>query len=97
MKFGGSSATGAPCYAPAMATRPKRPTDFAQLGKLIVDIATGQVPNDSAMVPAPGIAKLRRAAAKKGGKARAKALSSRKRKAIAKKAARARWGTTGHK
>ncbi len=30
-----------------MATRPKRPGDFAQLGKLMVDILTGQAPNDS--------------------------------------------------
>ena len=79
------------CDTRAVATRPKRPRDFAQLGKLIVEIATGQVQNDSATVPAAGIAKVRRAAAKKGGKARAKALSPRKRKAIAKKAARARW------
>jgi hypothetical protein len=27
--------------------RPKRPRDFAQLGKLTVDIATGVIPNDS--------------------------------------------------
>ena len=79
-----------PCYAPGMA-RPKRPADFAQRAKLIVDMLTGQAPNDSATVPAAGIAKVRRSAAEKGGMARAKALSPRKRKAIAKKAARARW------
>ena len=80
------------CDTSAMAKRPKRPGDFAQRAKLIVDMLTGQVPNDSATVPAAGIAKVRRMAAKKGGKARAKALSPRKRKAIARKAARARWG-----
>ena len=79
------------CDTRAMPTRPKRPTDFAQRAKLIVDMLTGRVPNDSATVPAAGIAKVRRAAAKKGGKARAKALSPRERKAIAKKAAAARW------
>ncbi|MDE2739959.1 MAG: hypothetical protein OXI58_00065 [Gemmatimonadota bacterium] len=26
--------------------RPKRPTDMNQLGKLVVDMATGQVPKD---------------------------------------------------
>jgi hypothetical protein len=71
--------------------RPKRPGDFAQRAKLIVDILTGQAPNDSPKGPEIRVSMVRRKAAKKGGKARAKALSPRKRKAIAKKAARARW------
>lgn len=75
-----------------MAKRPKRPGDFAQRGKLIVDMLTGQTPNDSASVPDARLSRVRTKAAKKGGKARAKALSPRKRKAIAKKAARVRWG-----
>jgi hypothetical protein len=58
--------------------RPKRPADFAQRAKLIVDMLTGQAPNDSAGVPAAGLSKVRTKAAKKGGKARAKALSPRK-------------------
>jgi hypothetical protein len=73
--------------------RPKRPADFAQRAKLIVDMLTGQAPNDSASVPPARLAKVRTKAAKKGGKARAKALGPRKRKAIAKKAARARWSS----
>ena len=40
----------------------------------------------------PAAVALGRLGGLKGGKARAKALSPRKRKAIAKKAARARWG-----
>jgi len=63
-----------------------------QLAKLIGDIATGERPNDS---PRPGAetptTAARRKGGLKGGKARAKNLSGRKRSAIAKKAARARW------
>jgi hypothetical protein len=72
--------------------RPKRPTDFAQRAKLIVDMLTGQAPNDSPKGPESDRAKVGRKGGLKGGKARAKALSPRKRKAIAQKAARARWG-----
>lgn len=74
-----------------MPTRPKRPADFAQRGKLIVDILTGLVPNDSPKGAEIRVSMVRRKAAKKGGKARARKLSATKRKAIAKKAARARW------
>jgi hypothetical protein len=80
------------CDTRTMATRPKRPGDFAQLGKLVVDILTGERPNDSPKGSDIRLSTVRRKAATKGGKARAKALSPRKRKAIAKKAARARWG-----
>lgn len=62
---------------------PKRPRDMMQLAKYIGEIATGERPDDEA--PEPD------AAAVKRGKARAAKLSPRKRKAIAKKAARARW------
>jgi hypothetical protein len=72
--------------------RPARPRDFAQLGKLIVDIATGERPNDST-VPQP---ETRKAAAGRkggirGGRVRAAKLSPRRRREIAKKAAAARW------
>ena len=66
-----------------------------QLAKLIGDIATGQRPNDSPLPETPEAAAAtaaRRKGGLKGGKARAKALSPRKRRAIAEKAARARWG-----
>lgn len=66
-----------------MAKLPKRPRDTAQLAKFMVDMATGQRPKDA---PAPDDK-----AAVERGKARAAKLSPRKRKAIAKKAARARW------
>lgn len=79
------------CDTRAMAKRPKRPRDPAELAKLIGDIATGERLNDS---PTPGdlrLSTVRRKAATKGGKARAKKLSPKNRTAIAKKAARARW------
>ena len=72
--------------------RLKRPRDPIQLAKLIGDIATGQTSDtveDGKNAAAVELGKLGGA---KGGNARAKALSSPKRKAIAKKAARARWG-----
>ena len=52
----------------------------------------GEVPNDSPKGPDSAAVQARRKGGVKGGKARAKALSPRKRQAIAKKAARARWG-----
>jgi hypothetical protein len=69
--------------------RLKRPRDPIQLGKLIVDIATGQV-EDQMPDPAENLAaKL----AKKGGKARAAKLSAKRRREIAQQAAQTRWGT----
>ena len=43
LTFGPSSPPAAPCYAPAMA-RPKRPADFAQRAKLIVDMTKAPIP-----------------------------------------------------
>lgn len=76
-----------------MATRPKRPRDTNQLAKLIVDISTGQVedvdPNAGKNPAAVALGKL---GGMKGGKARAASLPAKRRKAIAKAAAAARWG-----
>jgi len=68
----------------------KRPRDEAQLAKWIVDEATGQ---HSAPVQEKNSAAvlLGRLGGLKGGKARAEKLSASKRRAIAKKAAAARW------
>lgn len=60
-----------------------------QLAKLIGDIATGQA-QDTASEDKRNPAAV--ALGSMGGKARAKNLSATKRKAIAKKAAKARWG-----
>jgi hypothetical protein len=76
-----------------MPSRPKRPGDFAQRAKLIIDIATGQAPPDPPFQPESARAKVGRKGGLKGGKARAKALSPKKRTEIAKKAAAARWGS----
>jgi len=73
-----------------MAKRPKRPRDPNQLAKLIVDITTGERPNDS-LEPETRAAHAGRKGGLKGGKARASKLSGRKRREIAKKAAAARW------
>lgn len=66
--------------------------DLNQLAKRVVDQATGEAPktepppakNEAAVI-------LGRLGGKRGGAARAVALSPRKRKEIAKKAAAARW------
>lgn len=67
---------------------PKRPRDPNQLGKLIVDIATGDA--DDPAIPEPK-QKGRQHSGEVGGKARADALSPEQRRAIARKAAQARW------
>jgi hypothetical protein len=71
-----------------MATkRLKRPRDPIQLGKLIVDIATGQV-TEPEETPAETRA---RKAGKRGGMVRAKKLTPAERSEIASLAASARW------
>lgn len=79
-----------PCHIPRMAKHPKRPRDPAQLAKLIVDIATGEV-QDDAQLPQNPMAIMGRVGGLKGGSARAKILSPARRKEIAKKAAQTRW------
>lgn len=66
----------------------RRPADVIGNAVHIMRIATGEV-EDTVRDPAK---EHMRAGGLKGGKARAKALSPTKRKAIAKKAAKARWG-----
>ena len=64
-------------------SRKKRPRDVRQLAKAIVDIATGEVEDvdldEGKNKAAPELGR-------KGGKARAKKLTKRKRSEIAKKA-----------
>lgn len=73
-----------------MQKKPKRPRDPNQLGKLIVDLSVGEETEAPIEEPTKDPAAV--ALGRRGGEARAKNLSSRKRKEIAKKAARARWG-----
>jgi hypothetical protein len=74
-----------------MAKKPTRPRDSNQLAKSIVDLATGEgdpAQNDGKN---PAAVALGRLGGLKGGKARAESLTAKKRKEIAKKAAKARW------
>jgi hypothetical protein len=77
-----------------MPDRSRRPRDPNQLGKLIVDIATGEV-EDTAEDDAkdPAAVALGRKGGLKGGKARAASMTAGERSAAAKKAAQARWQT----
>lgn len=75
-----------------MAKRKRLPADTNQKAKAIVDLVTDQpkpTPSDEIRAAA---AALGRAGGLKGGPARAKALTAKKRSEIAKKAAKARWG-----
>ena len=74
---------------------PKRPRDTAQLAKLALDMATGEVENDKE----PVLEALREqeqppAGRAKSAKARAASQTPERRMAIAKQAAAARWGTS---
>ncbi len=70
----------------------KRPKDTNQRAKSIVDIATGEAEE---IIPVstknPAAVALGKLGGLKGGKARAKSLTSKRRSEIAKKAAAARW------
>lgn len=73
--------------------RTPRPRDPVQLGKLIGDIATGQVP-DMVDDGKDGKAVARgKAGGLKGGVSRATSLSQEKRREIAKQGAAKRWKT----
>jgi hypothetical protein len=80
-------------YAGVMPDRSrKRPRDPNQLGKLIVDLATGEaedVPTGDGKNPAA--VALGRKGGLKGGKARASKLTAAQRRDAAKRAAQARW------
>ncbi len=72
-------------------SKPVRPRNINQLAKLVVDSSTGD--DEMPSPPAKNLAavELGRLGGRKGGKARAEKLSSRRRSQIARKAARARW------
>jgi hypothetical protein len=75
-----------------MATkRLKRPRDPVQLGKLIGDIATGQVEDHVEDNRNPAAVALGKLGGEKGGKARAEKLAPERRQEIAQKAAKKRW------
>ena len=75
-----------------MATkRLKRPRDPVQLGKLVVDILTGQASDSAEDGKDPKAVERGRRGGIKGGEARAKSMTSQERSAAASKAVRARW------
>ena len=71
--------------------RTPRPRDPVQLGKLMVDIATGAVPDAVDDGKDAGVSHRMSAAGGVGGKARGKALTPERRKEIGENAAKARW------
>jgi hypothetical protein len=87
---------------PKRTSKKSKPTDISQLASAIVEEATGEslldqpLPKEPSKEPThkknPNAVALGRLGGKKGGDARAKKLSPEQRKAIAQKAARARWG-----
>jgi hypothetical protein len=68
----------------------KRPRDLNQLAKLVVDIASGEMP-DPVSEAKRNPAVRGRAGGIKGGAARAAVLSADKRSEISRKAAKKRW------
>ncbi len=74
-----------------MTKPPKRPRDFSQAAKLVIDVATGQVEDREPTPEERGKDPAAAALGRKGGAARAKSLSAEKRNEIAKKAATERW------
>lgn len=71
--------------------RPKRPRDPAQLAKLIIDIASGEVEDRDQTPEEQGKDAAAVALGRLGGKARARSMSPEQRSKIAKRAARARY------
>ncbi len=69
----------------------KPPRDLNRFAKFIEDKATGQIEPDPETGKNPAAVALGRLGGQKGGKARAEKLSPAKRRAIAKRAAAARW------
>ncbi len=69
----------------------KPPRDTNQLAKYILEVTTGETEKIEPPVKSPHFQALSKLGASKGGVQRAKNLSARKKSAIAKKAANARW------
>jgi hypothetical protein len=74
--------------------RPKRPKDFSQAAKLVIDIATGQA-SEAATPPDSPAVEFARSGGLKGGRARADALTPQRRREIALNAAKKRWRKPG--
>jgi hypothetical protein len=80
-----------------MPTRSSKDHDFTTIAKRVVEQAIGEQWDGSPLEQStknPHAVALGKLGGAKGGKARAEALSPRKREQIAKKAAQARWSKT---
>jgi hypothetical protein len=70
----------------------RRPADVIGAAVKVMKIATGEIPEDYGPDPeSEGKDPAAVALGRKGGKARAEAMSARRRKEIAKRAAKSRW------
>ena len=67
------------------------PKDPNELAKYLVDVTTGDAEKIEPPKKNAAAQALSKLGASKGGKARAKSLTAKKRKQIAEKAAQARW------
>ncbi len=76
---------------PKRSSKPKNPRDPNALAFSIVERATGDAPLEPESGKNPAAVALGRLGGLKGGVARSKALSKKRRAEIAKKAAKARW------
>ena len=74
---------------------PKRPTDANQLGKLIVELSTGEREEPVPQSSESAATEFARQGGMKGGEARAASLTADERRGIAKRAAQARWKKEG--
>lgn len=78
-----------------MEKKKKRPKDIAQLAHQIVQEATQEIKEEPKLIQIqeknPAAVALGRLGGLKGGKVRAERLSPKKRKEIARKAAKSRW------
>ncbi|MGD0332851.1 MAG: RNA-binding protein [Xanthobacteraceae bacterium] len=69
----------------------KRPRDFSQAAKLVIDVATGQVEDREPTPEERGKDPAAAALGRKGGAARAAKISPTRRAEIARTAAAKRW------
>jgi hypothetical protein len=74
--------------------RRKRPRDPAQLAKLMIDIASGEVEDRPPTPEEQGKDPAAAALGRKGGKARATKMTAEQRRQIAQAAAAKRWNKT---
>ena len=73
---------------------PRRPRDPNQRAKLVVDMATGEVPNDKDQVLAALREQEQPTGRAKSAKARAASQTAQRRSDVARTAAAARWDAT---